>query len=70
LYNSKSCGRSDVEIRKISFKFSNPNGFIMDYGNFVVEAYNPGNPKIADDYYAENYNLVMKLTDDWDFYDK
>lgn len=70
LYNSKSCGRSDVEIRKISFKFSNPNSFIMDYGNFVIEAYNPKNPKVADDYYAENYNLVMKLTDDWDFYDK
>lgn len=70
LYNSKSCGRSDVEIRKISFKFSNPNGFIMDYGNFVIEAYNPKNPKVADDYYAENYNLIMKLTDDWDFYDK
>lgn len=70
LYNSKACGRSDVEIRKISFKFSNPNSFIMDYGNFVIEAYNPKNPKVADDYYAENYNLIMKLTDDWDFYDK
>ncbi|OXG01561.1 hypothetical protein BC749_10494 [Flavobacterium araucananum] len=71
LYNSKSCGtRSDVEIRKISFKFSNPNSFIMDYGNFLIEAYNPKNPKVADDYYAENFNLIMKLTDDWEFYDK
>ncbi|SNR33168.1 hypothetical protein [Flavobacterium sp. ov086] len=70
LYSSKSCGRNDVEIRKISFKFSNPSGFIMDYGNFVVEAYNPKNPKAADDYYAENFNLIMKLTDDWEFYDK
>ncbi|TPG42018.1 hypothetical protein [Flavobacterium pectinovorum] len=71
LYNLKSCGtRSDVEIRKISFKFNNPNSFIMDYGNFLVEGYNPKNPKIADDYYEENCNLIMKLTDDWEFYDK
>ncbi|PIF30773.1 hypothetical protein CLU81_1222 [Flavobacterium sp. 9] len=70
LYGSKSCGRNDVEIRKISFKFSNPNDFIMDNGNFIIEAYNPKNPKVADDYYAENYNLIMKLTDDWEFYDK
>lgn len=70
LYNSKSCGRNDLEVRKISFKFSNPNGFIMDYGNFVIEAYDAKNPKAADDYYTKNYNLIMKLTDDWEFYDK
>lgn len=70
LYNSKSCGRNDIEVRKISFKFSNPNGFIMDYGNFVIEAYDAKNPKAADDYYTKNYNLIMKLTDDWEFYDK
>ncbi|SEP04867.1 hypothetical protein SAMN05444671_4514 [Flavobacterium sp. CF108] len=70
LYNSKSCGRNDLEVRKISFKFNNPHGFIMDYGNFVIEAYDAKNPKTADDYYKENYNLIMKLTDDWEFYDK
>lgn len=70
LYNSKSCGNNDLEVRKISFKFSNPNNFIMDYGNFAIEAYNPKNPKIADDHYNKNYNLIMKLTDDWEFYDK
>lgn len=70
LYNSKSCGRNDIEVRKISFKFSNANGFIMDYGNFVIEAYDAKNPKAADDYYTKNYNLIMKLTDDWEFYDK
>lgn len=70
LYNSKSCGKNDLEIRKISFKFSNPNSFIMDYGNFLIEAYDPKNSKAADDYYEENYNLIMKLTDDWEFYDK
>lgn len=70
LYGSKSCGRNDLEIRKISFKFRNPNSFIMDYGNFIIEAYNPKNPKVADDHYEQNYNLIMKLTDDWEFYDK
>lgn len=70
LYNSKSCGKYDLEIRKISFKFNNSNGFIMDYDNFVIEAYNPANSKEADDFYKENYNLIMKLTDDWEFYDK
>ncbi|WP_264537361.1 hypothetical protein [Flavobacterium sp. N1736] len=70
LYNSKSCGTNYAEFKKISFKFSNPNSFIMDYGNFVIEAYDPKNHKAADDYYEENYNLIMKLTDDWEFYDK
>lgn len=70
LYNSKSCSKNDLEVRKISFKFNNPHGFIMDYGNFVIEAYNAKNSKMADDYYAKNYNLIMKLTEDWEFYDK
>lgn len=70
LYILKSYERNDAEIRKIRFKFNNPNGFIMDYNNFVVEAYNPGNHKETDDYYEENYNLIMKLTDDWEFYEK
>lgn len=70
LYNLKSCGRNDLEIRKISFKFSNPNGFIMDYGNFVIEACDSKNSQKMDNYYKSNYNLIMKLTDDWEFYEK
>jgi hypothetical protein len=70
LYSSKSCGRNDAEIRKISFKFNNPNGFIMDYNNFVIEAYNSRNHKETDDYYKKNYNLIMKLSEDWEFYEK
>lgn len=71
LYSSKSCGRTDdVQVRKITFKFNNPNGFIMDYGNFAIDAHDAKDQKEVDDYYNENYNLIMKLTDDWDFYDK
>lgn len=70
LYSLKSCGRNELEIKKISFKFNNPYGFIMDYGNFIVSDYNEMNPKEWDDYYQENFNLIMKLTDDWKFYEK
>ncbi|WP_264529048.1 hypothetical protein [Flavobacterium sp. N502540] len=70
LYNSKSCGGNELEIRKISFMFSNPKGFIMDYGNFVIEAHDSKYPKEVDDYYEQKYNLIMKLTDDWEFYEK
>lgn len=71
LYNSKACSQNNsLEVRKISFKFNNPNGFIMDYGNYVIEAHDSKNPKEVDDDYKQNYNLIMKLTDDWEFYDK
>jgi len=70
LYGLKSCGRNELEIKKISFKFSNPNRFIMENGNFVIEAHDSRNPKEVDDYYKQKYNLIMKLTDDWEFYEK
>lgn len=70
LYSSKSCGRNDVEARKISFKFNNPNGFIMDYGNFTIEAHDSKDQQKVDEDYKNNYNLIMKLTDDWEFYEK
>ena len=70
LYSSKGCGRNELEIRRISFKFSNPNGFIMEYGNFVVEAHDSKFPDEVDNDYKQRYNLIMKLTDDWEFYEK
>ena len=42
----------------------------MDYGNYVIEANDSKDPKAVDNYYKENYNLIMKLTDDWEFYEK
>lgn len=42
----------------------------MENGNFVIEAHDSRNPKEVDDYYKQKYNLIMKLTDDWEFYEK
>lgn len=70
LYSLKSCGRNELELKKIIFKFNNPNAFIMENGNFVIEAHDSRNPKEVDDYYKQRYNLIMKLTDDWEFYEK
>ncbi|WP_374173272.1 hypothetical protein [Flavobacterium tructae] len=70
LYGLKSCGRNEIEIKKISFKFNNPNQFIMENGNFGVEAHDSKHPDEVDNYYKQKYNLIMKLTDDWEFYEK
>jgi hypothetical protein len=70
LYNNKSCAKSDLMINKINFKFNNPYGFIMDYGDFIVSEYNKEEPKEWDDYYENNFDFIMKLTDDWEFYEK
>ncbi|MNX98942.1 hypothetical protein D3C86_1313690 [compost metagenome] len=67
LYNSKACGKNDLMVRKITFKFNNPYGFIMDYGNFITSEYDPNNSKEWDDYYEQNYNFVMKLNENWNF---
>lgn len=70
LYNSKACGGNDLMVRKMTYMFSNTYGFIINYGNFIVSEYNSKNPKEWDDYYAKNYNFIMKLTEDWEFYEK
>jgi hypothetical protein len=70
LYNNKSCGKNEMMIKKIQFEFNNPHGFILDYGDFIVSEYNKENPKEWDDYYSNNFNLIIKLTDDWEFYEK
>ncbi|MEM0543022.1 hypothetical protein WFZ85_10350 [Flavobacterium sp. j3] len=71
LYIDKSCDyNSDAMVKKMAFMFNNPNGFIIDNGNFIVSEYNPENPKEWDDHYNNNFKLVTKLTDDWTFYEK
>lgn len=71
LYIDKSCDyNSEVMIKKMVFMFNNPNGFIIDNGNFIISEYNPEDPKEWDDYYENNFRLVIKLTDDWTFYEK
>jgi hypothetical protein len=70
LYNNKSCGNNDLMVRKIKFMFSNPNNFIVDQGDYIITAYNKENPEEYNKYYEENFNLIMKLTDDWEFYEE
>lgn len=71
LYIDKSCDyNSDAMVKKMVFMFNNPNGFIIDNGNYIISEYNPENPKEWDDHYNNNFKLVTKLTDDWTFYEK
>jgi hypothetical protein len=70
LYNNKSCGNNDLQIRKIVFKFSNPFKFIVDLGDYIITEYNKENPEEYDNFYKENFNFIMKLTDDWEFYER
>jgi hypothetical protein len=57
-------------VKKMVFMFNNPNGFIIDNGNFIVSEYNPEDPIELDEHYNNNFKLVTKLTDDWKFYEK
>ena len=71
LYIDKSCDyNSEIMVKKMVFMFNNPNGFIIDNGNYIISEYNPEAPKEWDDHYENNYRLVVKLTDDWKFYEK
>lgn len=69
LYNNKSCGNNDLMVRKIKFMFKNPNNFIVDQGDYIEIEYDKENPEDYDKYYEENFNFIMKLTDDWGFYE-
>lgn len=71
LYNSKSCSyNNDAMVKKMVFMFNNPNQFILDNGDYIIAEYNKESPEEWDNYYENNFNLVMKLTDDWEFYEK
>jgi hypothetical protein len=69
LYNNKSCSNNDLMVRKIKFMFSNSNNFIVDQGDYIITEYDKENPEEYDKYYKENFNLIMKLTEDWEFYE-
>lgn len=71
LYNSKSCSyNNDVMVKKMVFMFNNPHRFILDNGDYIISEYNKESPEEWDTFYENNFNLVMKLTDDWEFYEK
>jgi hypothetical protein len=70
LYNNKSCGNNDLMVRKIKFGFNNPNNFLVDRGDYIVWEYDEAHAVEKDKFYEENFNFIMKLTDDWNFYEK
>lgn len=70
LYSSKFCGKNDLMVRKMKFIFNNPHNFILHNNEYDVIPYEKKIEKETDEYYKENYNFVMKLTDDWFFYEK
>lgn len=67
LYCYKSCGRNELMIKKMKYMFNNPYNFILDYGDFIVAEYNEANNDEDDKFYNEQFNFIMKLTDDWNF---
>jgi len=69
LYNSKSCGSNDLMVRKMKFIFNNPYGFFIHTENYVITEYDKENPEEYDKFYNEQFNFVMKITDNWEFYE-
>lgn len=70
LYNSKSCGFNDLAVRKMKFIFNNPYGFFIYTENYIVTEYDKESPEAYDKYYNENFNYIMKISDNWEFYNK
>jgi hypothetical protein len=70
LYNSKSCGKNELILKKIAFKFNNPINFIIDNNDYIITDYDKANHVQTDKYYEENFTFIMKLTDDWEFYEE
>jgi hypothetical protein len=70
LYKDKSCSNVSLTENKIKFMFKNTNNFIIDFGDFIISEYNKEHPEEYDKYYEGKYNLIMKLTDYWEFYEK
>lgn len=69
LYSSKSCGSNYLMVKKMKFIFNNPYSFFIYTDNFIVTEYNPESPEEYDKYYEENFDFVLKLTDNWDYFE-
>ncbi|CCG54067.1 Hypothetical protein KQS_10705 [Flavobacterium indicum GPTSA100-9 = DSM 17447] len=70
LYHSNSCGINEFAVRKMKFIFNNPHHFFIHTDNYIISEYNKDNPEDFDNYYENNFTYVLKLSDDWEFYDK
>ncbi|WP_166961529.1 hypothetical protein [Yeosuana marina] len=70
LYNSKSCNPiNQMQVNKIAYKFNNKYGFIIDNGSYIIIPYENETKNEDEKFFNERYDFIMKLTDDWFFYE-
>jgi hypothetical protein len=43
---------------------------LVDRGDYILWEYDEAHAIEKDKFYAEHFNFIMKLTDDWNFYEK
>lgn len=44
--------------------------FFIYTENYIITEYDKESPEAYDKYYNENFNYIMKISDDWEFYNK
>jgi len=69
LYSHKSCGRNELMIKKMKYMFNNPHNFILDFGDFIVNEFDKENEEKNEKFYKEQFDFIIKLTDNWEFYE-
>lgn len=70
LYNNTTClTLNKMQLQKIKFRFNNQHNFIIDAGAFSVIPYEIKQEKEDEKFFEERFDFVMKLTDDWFFYE-
>lgn len=70
LYNNKTCAIDQKQMRKIVFRFKNDFSFIIDQGKCIVIPFEHSTATQDELFFKERFNYIMKLTDDWFFYEK
>lgn len=70
LYNNKTCiPLNKMQLQKIVYRFNNEHKFIINDGEYTVIPYEHKQEKDDEIFFKERFNFVMKLTDDWFFYE-
>lgn len=64
LYLDKNCIAQPKMLQKIIFANQNKYGFNIDGGDISAFGYNPANEEEDTKFMEDNYNFIMKLTDD------
>ncbi len=64
LYLDKNCVNKPQMLQKIIFSNQNKFGFVIDGGDVSALGFNPGNEEEDTKFMEDNYNFIMKLTDE------